>query len=174
MKKALIISILILNTIFYSCSQDEYQEFPEYGFKIKCNCNLSENASFNDAIKKQGKTKGGALICSKGSNNDNNVEIYNIVITDVSEIFDQNPKYNSYVSEKLIKEYENNLINSGFKYRRVKFLNSNALEFNYNQNDYPRKAIIFIKNKMHFMLQIGTKNNIDSKFNDFVNSFKSI
>ena len=173
MKKTLLIAILIFVNSFMVISQDKFQTFPSAGFKVKCSCKLYFNSVFAKAAKSQGVNNIiGAYICAENENDPSTGVIVNINIYDESKSF-QNVKttYHEYLIKKLLEKYASNLSQAGINYEYVSFMGTTALEYNFDQNGVPTKAIMFFKNQKSYLLQLATRTGLAAKYEALKSSF---
>lgn len=173
MKKTFLIIILLFAISFMAISQDNYQSFPSAGFKVKCSCKLYVNSVFSQAAKSQGVNNIiGAYICAENENDPTTGVIVNINIYDESKSF-QNIKttYHDYFIKKSLEKYAANLSQAGISYEYISFMGTTALEYNFDQNGVPTKAIMFFKNQKSYLLQLATRSGLAAKYNALKSSF---
>lgn len=153
--------------------QESYQTFTNAGFKVKCGCKLSVNSTFISMAKQQGITNVfAAFVCAENENNPETGVIYNINIYDESKIYKNvTPSGYPEVEKKYLQQYATDLKNSGISYTYTTYQGVSAIEYNMSQQGITTKAIIFIKNKKSFLLQVATRKNLASKFTSFKTSF---
>lgn len=165
--------ILLFVANFNARSQDNFQTFTPGGFKVKCNCKLKENTIFIDMAKKRGE-KGiiGAFVCAENEDNPDIGVIVNINVYDVSSNYESIPVTDHRKFEtKYLSAYEQNLSNSGTTYSYITYKGASALEYSFDQMGLPTKAIMFLKNKKSYLLQVATRKELERKFIDLKNSF---
>lgn len=170
-KLHIIILLIVVNSVAYS--QGNFQTYPTAGFKVKCGCKLAVNSVFIQASKSQGANNIlGAYICAENENDPQTGVIVNINVYDESKNF-QNIKstYHEYFKKKSLEKYAANLKQAGYSYEYVNFQGESALEYNFDQNGVPTKAIMFFKNQKSYLLQVATRSNLISKYNSLKNSF---
>lgn len=165
------------NLDLVSLKQRGYQIFKKDNFVIKCNSKLKINS---EALR-LAKEKGMNFILSSyiGSENENSEStgvIYNIQISDISSQYQNFPvsKQNE-ITIKYLDSYCSSLKANKMSYTRPTFNGFNSVEYSYLQNGVlPTKAIIFIKDKKAYMLQVGTRKDLSKKYASYKNSFKFI
>lgn len=154
-----------------------YQIFNKDNFVIKCNSKLKINS---EALR-MAKEKGMNFIVSSyiGSENKNSEKIgviYIIQISDISSQYKNIPqsKQNEFTI-KYLDSYCSNLKANNMSYSRPNFNGLNSVEYTYLDNGVlPSKAIVFIKDKKAFLLQVGTRKDLSKKYASIKNSFKFI
>ena len=82
-------------------------------------------------------------------------------------------KYN-YFTNNHLKSYIGNLEANNISYTEGEFNGVKTVEYSFSQMELPTKAVIFVKDKKSYLLQIGTRKNLSKKFNDLKTSFKFI
>jgi hypothetical protein len=166
----LFLTIAISSVAF---GQDNYQSFRNAGFKVKCPCALKVNSTFIQMMKGQNKSVIGAYICAENEDNPEYGVINNIHIYDEA---DSHAKISSndysYFEKKYLEEYANQLAANGMTYNYVTYKGVSALEYSFDQISLPTKAIMFLKNKKSYLLQVGSRNNLDTKFSSLKTSFE--
>ena len=173
--KTKIISIIIiaLFSVAKMFAQDSYQTFAAAGFKVKCGCRLYVNSTFNQMAKQQGANNIiAAYICAENEDSPELGVIYNINIYNESKRYDRIPSSRyDFFEEKYLEEYAANLSNAGIPFSYTIYQGVTALEYSFDQQGLPTKAIMFLKNKKSYLLQVGTRNNLTIKFNALKTSF---
>lgn len=164
---------LLLIFSLKSYGQNKIQRFPDTGFKIECECELYSNNLFLNMAKENGLNNIlAAYICAKDQNDPSIGAVYNINITDERKSYETISTSNySLLEKKIVDAYAKNLRAAGFTFSYTKFQNTNALEYTFSQNELPTKAIYFVKNKRTYLIQIGTRNSLISKFEALKKSF---
>lgn len=145
------------------------QTFSSDNFKVMCPCELYTNEVFIDMYKKQGGDNlVSAYVCAKNEDNYYTGEIYTINIYDLKSIYEiaLPPDY-SYLESLYLESYVTELLNAGFLYKEIIFNGVKAIEYELVQYGMPAKAIFFIKNKQSYYLQVSTRNNLTTRFNNF-------
>lgn len=173
------INLLCLSICFFLFkvnAQEKFQSFPNEGFSIKCECKLYRNSTFIDLATQNGtKNIIAAFICAENQDSPEIGVINNINIYDESEGYRNIQKSSyDYFEKKMIESYSKNLVNAGIKYNYIIYKGVNAIEYGFSQQGIPTKAIYFIKNKKSYLIQVGTRNNLFSKYNLLKNSFEII
>ncbi|MBC8146636.1 MAG: hypothetical protein H8E98_01480 [Bacteroidetes bacterium] len=173
--KTKIISITILALFFVAniYGQETYQIFTTAGFKIKCGCKLYVNTTFIQMAKQQGMNNIiAAYICAENEKNPDIGVINNINIYDESKSY-KNIQHSGYAlfEKKYLEQYVTNLKSAGISYSYTTFQGVSALEYAFNQHGIPTKAIIFLRNKKSYLIQVGTRKNLTSKYNLLKTSF---
>lgn len=166
-----LITFLLEGGIF---AQGSYQTFTAQGFRVKCGCSLYENAVFIQAAKQQGvKNILAAYICAENKDNPDNGVIVNINIYDESAGYKNiKPSNYEFFEKRCLDQYAANLSNAGFQYNYTSYLGEPTLEYNFDQQGLPTKALMFFKNKKSYLLQVATRNNLTTKFNALKTSFE--
>jgi hypothetical protein len=162
--------ILILLSFIYTNSIGQGNQTIQKGnIKVNCECHLKVNNLFIDMSKQQGVTSIiNALVCA----NEDEPFIVNINIYDETSSYKQISPANYHIfDERFINGYAINLDGAGIDYKISTYKGSNSVEYNFTQNRLPTKAIYFIKDKRSYLIQIGSVNNLQSKFNNLKNTF---
>ena len=167
-----ILSIFLLTGINLS-AQNSYQTFASAGFKIKCACNLYINSTFIKLTNQSGsKDIIAAYICAENEDSPELGVIYNINIYNESKSYAKiQPSRYAYFEKNYLEAYAANLSNAGIPFSYTIYQGVTALEYSFNQQGLPTKAFMFLKNKKSYLLQVGTRNNLTSKYNSFKSSF---
>jgi hypothetical protein len=170
-----IISTTILALLFVAniYGQDTYQTFTSAGFKVKCGCKLYVNTTFISMAKQQGMNNIiAAYICAENEDNPDIGVIHNINIYDESKSYKNiQPSGYAYFEKKYLEQYATNLKNSGIAYTYTTYQGVSAIEYTFDQQGLPTKAIIFLKNKKSYLIQVGTRKNLSTKFSSLKSSF---
>ena len=155
-------------------AQDSYQTFASAGFKIKCACKLYVNSTFIQMAKQQGKNDIiAAYICGENKESPETGVIVNINIYDESKSYNIiQPSGYAYFEKKYLEHYAANLSNAGISYNYTTYQGVSALEYNFDQLGLPTKALMFLKNKKSYLLQVATRNNLTTKFTALKTSFE--
>lgn len=167
------ITIFLLFFFLRSYTQEAYQTFPSAGFKVKCGCKLYANTQFIQMAKQQGMSNIlAAYICAENQDNPATGVINNINIYDESNNY-KNVQPSNYASfeRKYLEQYASNLKNSGINYSFITYQGVSAIEYSFDQQGLPTKAIFFLKNKKSYLLQVGTRTSLISKYNLLKSSF---
>ncbi|MDR1897730.1 MAG: hypothetical protein LBR10_13160 [Prevotellaceae bacterium] len=155
--------------------KDGYQIFASAGFKVKCGCKLYVDKVFIDMATKQGVDNIlAAYLCAENEDNPDICAIVNILIYDMQKIYKNIPEkdYQDFETQHT-KEYAEYLKSSGISsYNFITYQGVSAIEYTYKQIDLPTKAIYFLKRKKAYLLQIGTRKNLTTKYNSLKNSFE--
>ncbi len=174
MKKKIISStILALLFIANIYGQETYQTFTNAGFKVKCGCKLYVNTTFISMAKQQGANNIlAAYICAENEDNPDIGVINNINIYDESKSYKNiQPSGYSTFEKKYLEQYATNLKNAGISYTYTTYQGVSAIEYTFDQQGLPTKAIIFLKNKKSYLLQVGTRKSLTTKYNSLKTSF---
>lgn len=166
-----ILTALAILSIATTYSQT--QTFASKGFKVNCECKLRVNTSFISLMESQSTDKVyGAYTCAKNNSDPEAGIIYNINIYDFSKdyIKMQRSQYLSY-EESFLRSYAKGLAENNITYYYVTYLGVSAIQYDFDQMGLPTKAIMFIKNKKSYLLQVATNLSLVPKFNSFKNSF---
>ena len=98
--------------------------------------------------------------------------IHNINIYDESKSYKNiQPSGYAYFEKKYLEQYATNLQNSGIAYTYTTYQDVSAIEYTFDQQGLPTKAIIFLKNKKSYLIQVGTRKNLSTKFSSLKSSF---
>ncbi|PKK37561.1 hypothetical protein BWI96_06790 [Siphonobacter sp. SORGH_AS_0500] len=126
-------------------------------------------------VKAQGKTVVGAYVCAANEDNPEYGVINNINIYDEAESCNKiSPSNYAYFEKKYFEEYANQLAANGMTYKYVIYKGVTALEYTFDQMGLPTKAIMFLKNKKSYLIQVGSRYNLTTKFNSLKTSFEFI
>lgn len=155
-------------------AQSTYQTFPTEGFKVKCGCRLYVNTTFIQMAKQQGQNNIlAAYICAENKDSPDNGVIVNINIYDESANYNNiKPINHSFFEKRCLEQYAGNLSKAGYGYKYITYQGVSALEYNFDQMGVPTRAIMFLKNKRSYLVQVATRNNLTSKFNALKASFE--
>lgn len=166
-----IASILISTSLIIA--QERIQSFQSAGFKVKCGCELKVNTLYIQMAKQNGINNIiAAYICGENENSSEIGVANNINITDESATYNKiSPSYYGYFEKRTLEVYASNLQKAGFEYNYTNYKGVSALEYSFDQQGLPTKAIYFIKNKKTYLIQAGTRINLNSKFNLLKYSF---
>jgi hypothetical protein len=165
-----ILAILFVANIY---GQETYQSFPNAGFKVKCGCKLYVNTTFISMAKQQGVNNIlAAYICAENEDNLDLGVIHNINIYDESKSY-KNIQPSGYATfeKKYLEQYATNLKNAKINYIYTTYQGVSAIEYTFDQQGLPTKAIIFLKNKKSYLLQVGTRKSLTTKYNSLKTSF---
>lgn len=175
MKTKLISSIILALFIGVNIfAQSTYQIFPTEGFKVKCQCKLYVNKTFMQLAKQQGtKDIIAAYICAENEDSPDYGVIYNINIYDESKSY-MNIPTTKYVlfEKKYLEQYAISLANAGISHNYTTYQGVSAIEYTFDQMGLPTKAIMFLKNKKSYLVQVATRNNVTSKYYALKTSFE--
>jgi hypothetical protein len=168
--------ILFFSLIFISKlgAQNKVQVFKNAGFKVMCGCDLYVNSIFIDMTKQNGINNIlAAYICAENKDNSEIGVVNNINVTDEIASFNKiNPSNYAYFEKKTLETYALNLKNGGFNYNYITFKGVSALEYTFEQQGLPTKALFFLKNKKTYLIQVATRKNLSSKYNLLKYSFE--
>jgi hypothetical protein len=169
-------TILALFFVADIYGQETYQSFPNAGFKVKCGCELYVNSTFISMAKQQGMNNIlAAYICAENEDNPDIGVIHNINIYDESKSYEniQPSGYDTF--EKIyLEQYATNLKNAGIGYSYTTYRGVSAIEYTFDQQGLPTKALIFLKNKKAYLLQVGTRKSLTTKFNSLKTRFVTL
>jgi len=173
--KTKIISIIIiaLFSVANMFAQNSYQTFTSAGFKVKCGCRLYVNSTFIKMAKQQGANNiVAAYICAENEDDPESGVIVNINVYNEAGSYKKVTASNySYFEKKCLDQYALNLSKAGIPYTYITYQGVSALEYSFDQLGLPTKAIMFFKNKRSYLLQVGTRNGLTTKFNALKTSF---
>lgn len=165
---------IVMTGVFSMNAQTAYQTFESAGFKVKSDCNFSKNTVFIQMAREQGMNNIlAAYICGENTEDPQAGVITNINIYDESSNYkDLSPSEYSYFETKYLKQYKSNLSAAGINYKSIIYQGISAIEYSFSQKGLPTKAIVFLKDKKSYLLQVGTRMNLDSKFNLLKSGFE--
>ena len=151
-----------------------YQTFKDAGFSINCPAKLEVNYHFIASARKAGSDP--LAYIGVTDKEDSNIGcIYNINITDCND-YDQYKQANQSERKKYeqsaLDEYAANLKEDGFEYDYMTFCGERALLYSFEQMGLPTKAVFFYRDGHGYLLQVGTQQDLESKFKSFVQSFE--
>jgi len=169
---SLLISLFVINSGLLA-QQIPYQTFAKDGFKVKCDCKLYVNSLHIQMSKQQGINNiVNSFVCAENENNPDIVVIFNITISDVSELYKNLPSSYALAEKSYFEQYASNLRSYGAtSLSNTTFQGLSALEYTYDQMGVQTKAIIFVKDKKSYMLQVATRRNLTTKYNALKSSF---
>lgn len=168
----LILTVTIsINTI---TAQERTQILSNGNFKVKCGCELKVNTLFIQMLKQSGRNNTvAAYICAENENNPEIGVVNNINIYDESASYkDISPSNYNYFDKRSLEAYAKNLQNAGLEYNYTTYKGVDALEYSFDQQGLPTKAIFFLKNKKSYLIQTGTRSNLTTKYNLLKYSFE--
>ena len=171
--KLIFITVLVLLMSAKIYGQEIYQTFSIAGFNVKCNCKLYENKTFISMAKQQGVVDIlAAYVCSENEENPENGVVNNINIYDESKSYKKiQPTEYAMFEKSYLEQYATNLKNASFRYMFTNFQGVPAIEYTFDQEGLPTKAIFFLKNKKSYLLQVGTRMDLQLKYNSLKSSF---
>ena len=125
--------------------------------------------------KEQNKAVIAAYLCAENEDNPEYGVINNINIYDESSSYSgiSRDKY-AYFEKKYLEEYAKQLSANGMTYEYVTYKGVSALQYSFDQMGLPTKAIMFLKDKKSYLIQVGSRYNLATKFNALKNSFEII
>ncbi len=172
MKKVIVFFLLVL--AIEGKAQNEFQYFKASGFKVKCGCRLRVNSTFIEMAGQQGHNNIiAAYTCTENKDDPETGVIVNINIADLSSSYlNISPSKYTYFEKTYFQKYANQLAAGGITYTHINYKGLNALEYQFDQMGLPTKAMIFIKDKKEYLLQVGTRQSLSSKFNLLKGSFE--
>ena len=168
-----VFSILVFVSIVQGQPYQVYQTFEKAGFKVKCGCNLYSNATFLQMAEAQGIDNVlAAYVCAENESNPYVGIVVNINVTNLANGYSSIPTAGyAQFERKFVEQYATNLKNEGIRYSKVQFQDVTALEYTFDQMGMPTKAIVFLKNKKSYLMQVGTRKNLNQKYSQLKNSF---
>ena len=173
--------IIILIGLIFSKSvftQAIYQEFKSDGFKVKCECILVANTEFINAVKEQQEINNflSAYQCVLNGNNPENRTVFSINIfneTDFLNQFASQAEVIPFIAEKtFLHRFVEELSETGVHFENTTFKDVPAVEYKQAIDGIPLRSIVFLLNKKSFHIEVASKNSLDARFTDFVNSFE--
>jgi hypothetical protein len=166
MHKWSIIILIFLSGICKTDAQASYQTFYHAGFKVESNCTFTKNTTFIQMAKEQGVDNVfAAYICGENTVDPETGVIMNINIYDESANYGtlNAPDYTKF-EEEYLNQYVRNLDSAGIDYRVTTYLGVRAIEYSFSQQGLPTKALVFLKGKKSYLIQVGTRHNLESKY----------
>ncbi len=181
MKKT--ITLFLFITIFISCNQNPkinlslkkieelkskgFQVFIKDNFAIKTKCELKEDLMLESASKAASNEY--PFSAYIGAENEESFEagvIINVTITDFTQdLTKMTNEDQKYFEETYLNSYFDNMQKANTKnLQKCTFLNTNSIEYNIEMNEMPYKAIIFIKNKKSYFLQVGSRKDLEVNY----------
>ncbi|MBL0202180.1 MAG: hypothetical protein IPP81_19090 [Chitinophagaceae bacterium] len=172
MKSITLCMFLLVQTLIGN-SQENYQYFKAAGFKVKCACQLKVNNTFIQMAKEQGQNNIlAAYVCAENSDDPETGVIINININDLSSSYiGISPSMYAYFEKSYLDQYAKQLAANGMTYSYGTFKGLTSLEYKFDQMGLPTKAMIFVKDKKSYLIQAGTRQNLNSKYNSLKLSF---
>ena len=168
MKKFTFLSILL--AIIFNVSAQ--QIFKDAGFKISAPCKLYPNDHFIKEVQKQGAKVIGAYICTDDENDFYHASLVNVNIYDMTAEYNNfKPEQYSIFENSVLDSYAKSLSTAKISYKKITFMGVSALEYSFDQMGLPTKAIVFWKNKKSYLIQLGSRDNLATKFSALKNSF---
>lgn len=173
-KIKMLFSVIVTLISFSALSQNIPQVFPRAGFKVTCGCELRVNNQFIEATRQNNINNiFAAYICAENSEDATIGVVNNINISDLSSDYAKiNPAYYKNFEKKSLEAYANNLLKLGIGYNYKTYKGIQALEYSFDQMSLPTKALFFINNKKSYLIQTGTRNNLNQKFNLMATTFQ--
>lgn len=156
--------------------KNTYQTFTNAGFKVKCDCKLNVNTELIQLANQQVTNNIiAAYICAESLSNPDLSVANSIVIKDESERYNNiQPSDYSTIEKEYIDQYATNLNNKGISYIVTTYQGVSAIETTFEELGMPFKAIIFLKEKKLYLLQVGTRKNLTTKFSSLKSSFVTL
>jgi len=154
-----------------------FQVFEKDNFIIKCDCKLKVNSEAQKIAKQQNvKIPVSAYVCVSNQNDFDNVTATNITIQDISYIYmPGGAKDREHIfTDDYYETYKKNITAANMKLTEGLFNGARYLEYSFIQQDVPTQAIMFIKNKKMYCLQVSSMKNLIQRFNILKSSFKFI
>lgn len=169
------IAILVL-TVFLILNGygQSIQTFYSAGFKVNCDCKLVVNSTFLQLASQQGVNNVlASYYCAENEDSYETSVVYNINIYDESDTYNSLEKsdYAQFESGYL-EQYASNLKASDISYTYITYQGVDAIEYTFSQLGLPTKAIIFLKDKKSYLVQVGTRKSLATKFYSFKSSFE--
>ena len=155
-------------------SQDEYQTITTGGFKVKCPCRLRSNSTFLQLARKQGiQNVIGVFICTENEGNPSIGVLVNINVYDESAPYTKiEPSGYAYFEKQYIIEYAKNLSNASISFSYITYQGVLAVEYTYDQMGVPTKALVFLKDKKSYLIQVATRKSLNTKYDYIKGSFQ--
>ncbi len=165
-----ILALIIGVNIF---ARGTFQTFPE-GFNVNYGCKLYVNKTFMQLAKQKGtKDVIAAYICAENEDDPETAVLYNINIYDESQTYNKVKSSGyAYFEKKYLDGYVNNLENNGIGFNFTTYQGVSALEYSFDQMVLPIKAIMFLKNKKSYLVQVGARYILTTKYNTFKTRFE--
>ena len=160
-----------------SLKNQGYQIFNKDNFVIKCNSKLKINTVLIKMAKEKGyKYPISSYIATENKDSYDKAVIYTVQITDISSDYKNiSANKQSDFTIKYLDSYCSSLKANNMIYSRLSFSGLSSVEYSFLENGtLPSKAIIFIKDKKAYLLQVGTRKDLSKKYASLKNSFKFI
>ena len=172
--KVLLTTVLMILLSAGIYAQNSYQIFSVDGFKVKSGCELDVNTTFLEMAEQQGINNIlASYICGENTDNPSLGVINNINIYDESKNYkDLQPSAYANFEKKYLEQYASNLDNAGISYEYSTYQGVQAIEYSFSPQGLPSKAIVFLKGKKSYLLQVGTRQNLSAKYNSLKSSFR--
>lgn len=156
--------------------EEGYQIFEKDNFIIKCNCPLEKNTVAVQMAKEQGITYPiSSYVCAENEDSYETGAICNVQITDIESDYDGLSKnQENQFTDEYLQSYISNLVANNMSYTEGELDGVKTVEYSFVQMEMPAKALIFVKERKSYMLQISTRTNLSEKFNDLKASFQFI
>lgn len=153
-----------------------YQIFEKDNFALKCPCTLKVNSLFIKEAKKQGnKYPTSAYLCAENQTSYETGVIYNVNAYDITSDYEKIPESkHNYFATQYLASYAENLRTNNINYTEANFNGVKCVEYSFTQMDMPAKAIIFVKNKKSYLLQVATRKDLQKQFSFLKTHFKFI
>ena len=148
-------------------AEENYLEFPQYGFSIETPCELKDVSS---------QASGDFLLNYGGITDGNDPErmaAYQLIVSKVPVGYRDLPR----------KTYEQ-MVDGLLRVQAQKFKSSKAIKFGYEEypgyavettkDEYEQKGVIFVKDNLVIALTVISNDNLEAKFNKFTNGFKTL
>ncbi len=164
-------SLFLFIMMLGAVSAQNKQSFPAAGFTVNCPCKLFVNEEFISLASQHGSVDLKAYVCAYDEDSYQNGAIYNINIHDLTSEKRKLAKDELYNSMHLI-HYKSSLRAAGISFKETKMLGVNAIEYNFSQLDLPTKAVYFVHGDQAYLLQVGSRTNLNSRFHLFSESFQ--
>lgn len=157
------------------------QSFVKDKFVIVCNCKLNPNTKFVNMAREYGSPyPTSAYVCALNEENYDKGTIHNITIQDLSADYKSyksvSPSESAYLFEKLfLDKYRKNLLANGITANYTTYRGVKAIRYSFIQMEtMPAEAILFVKNKKSYLLQVSSRYKVGSKFQLFSGTFHFI
>lgn len=156
--------------------QQGYQVFAKDDFAVKCNCTIKINSIAIKMAKEQGNPYPlSSYVCAENEDSFEKGVIYNIQISDMTKDFNSLPQGSSEIFiNQYLDKYTDNLTANGISNIQKEFNGLKSIQYTFEQNGLPAKALIFMKNKKSYLLQVSTRDDLNLKYKNLTESFTFI
>jgi hypothetical protein len=164
--------ILLLALAIIKTNGQLQQTFQKDKFKISCPCKLyAKNLhlkSLDNINLNYPKT---SYVCLANENSYDLETNYTIIVYDLSQEYTEKYIDNYYFEERFLFGFENKFVGNLTTCYAKSFHDAKAIQYVVSYVSWPSKALVFILNKKAYILQVGSRDKLDQKFQAFTSSF---